>query len=410
MIKVGLIGENIEGGLLRDFPIELEKVAVIDGEGRIDQLMEAKGIAAYLEANAKAPEYGISMVTASLSVVLQGLRAYEEVVFSIALVPVYPPAESMKALTRALQWMYDEVNPDFLQILFSSPNGEYQLEQNGWIGQLNEKRCEVIAPVGAPPAFPSSLPGVVAVSDPGFLLAGFDSVKIDKVIEEKAVIVYHHANWHIEGLSTELACAIELRNRIADRLSSIPAPESAPVLLPDFYSMFTNPNEGEADIKDETPDQKPLKPGLMARVKSYLKSVLSRAIAPGSRVPDFIKEIRQVSCNGDAEQIAPCPFREESVKQPGSYVCGACGCGDREAVLVAGNVPKFGKLDYPFVSCPASMPGFSNYVPNSHEARANERKAVIEAKYDKATLNKATEKQAALSARLEKRTGWLDKL
>ena len=406
MIKVGLIGEDIAGIFLDDYPLKVEKLALINGEGSLDQVLTGKDLSAFLDEQTGDNGLGFSKITATLSLVLQGLRSYDEVAFSIVLLPVYPPTESMLALTRALQWMQEEVAPDFLQITYSSPEARYQQEQGQWVAQLMAQGCEVIAPVGAPPSFPSALPGVVAVSDKGFLLAGFDNVKTDVIIEEEAAIIYHRTSWQKQGLSTELASAIELKKRVQARLSELPVPKANPVILPDLERLIAI----QMDLEDEDFELEPEKPGLVAKGKSYLKSVLSRIITPTGKVPAYIKEIRRMSCNGDDGAIAPCLFREESQKEPNSFVCGACGCGDRESVLVGGNVPRFEKLDYPFVSCPASMPGFSNYVPSAHEARPNEHKAEVEAKYGKETLDKAMVKQAALSLKLEKRLGWINKL
>lgn len=406
MIKVGLIGEFIEGIFLDNYPLRIDKLALVNVEGELSQVYEDHAITTFLEEQPADAGFGISQVTASMSLVLQGMRSFDEVEFSVALVPVYPPVESMLALTTALQWMQESVAPDFLQISFSSHEGKFQQEQGNWINKLLEHGCEVIAPVGAPPSIPSSLPGVVAVSDKGFLQAGFDSVKVDVMIEDEAAIIYQGTSWQKQGLSTELASAIELRNRIAYKLDELPAPDNSPVILPDLERLISI----QTALEDEDFVYEPPKPSLVAKGRSYLRSLLSRAITPTGKVPAYVKEIRKVSCNGDGDQIEPCPFREESQNQPGSYVCGACGCGDRESVVVDGKVPRFEKLDYPYVSCPASMPGFSNYVSSVEEARPNERKAAIEDKYGKDKLAKAAEKQAALSAKLEKRLGWLNKL
>ena len=45
-----------------------------------------------------------------------------------------------------------------------------------------------------------------------------------------------------------------------------------------------------------------------------------------------------------------------------------------EDVFVAGDLPGFEKLDFPYVVCPASMPGFSNYLPSKYESSPDSRK------------------------------------
>lgn len=126
------------------------------------------------------------------------------------------------------------------------------------------------------------------------------------------------------------------------------------------------------------------------KAKSFTKSMLSRGlglIEHSRRASSEIKAIRQVSCNGQEERFPPCEHRQPSQNHPGSYICGACGCGDRQAVLIGGRVPAYSKLDYPYLSCPIYMPGFSNYVPSGQDEESNERKVHLELKYGVERLN-----------------------
>ena len=49
MIKVGLIGEDIAGIFLDDYPLKVEKLALINGEGSLDQVLTGKDLSAFLD-------------------------------------------------------------------------------------------------------------------------------------------------------------------------------------------------------------------------------------------------------------------------------------------------------------------------------------------------------------------------
>lgn len=124
----------------------------------------------------------------------------------------------------------------------------------------------------------------------------------------------------------------------------------------------------------------PRRPGFARKAKSFGKALLSRYMGYNARASVEVTAVRDLSCNGDGGTLLPCPNRVESTKFPGSYVCGACGCGDRRAVLIYGDdVPAYNKLMYPYLSCPINMPGFSNYVPSPETEVQNERREWIEA-------------------------------
>lgn len=136
--------------------------------------------------------------------------------------------------------------------------------------------------------------------------------------------------------------------------------------------------------------------GLIGRAKSYLKSILSRYLGYGKKAEAAVKKIRSMSCNGVPGELDPCEHREPSEAHPGSYFCGACGCGDRKAVLISGDTPSYEKLDYPFLSCPIHMPGFSNYTPSSRAPKTDLRKVFIESQTSVAYLEEvASEQQKA---------------
>lgn len=93
-------------------------------------------------------------------------------------------------------------------------------------------------------------------------------------------------------------------------------------------------------------------------------SLFSRGLT-GCKIPEEIRDIREISCHGSEElNLPPCTDRNESKKYQGSFFCGACNCGDfTHTQLTNLNETHYSKLDYPRVRCPRKMPGFSNYVP-----------------------------------------------
>ena len=98
------------------------------------------------------------------------------------------------------------------------------------------------------------------------------------------------------------------------------------------------------------------------------------------------KQLRVLSCFGN-ESILPCPNLIKSENHGGHY-CGACGCGDTPYTQLLVNGKAYSKLDYPYLSCPLKMPGFSNYEPaNPKEIEENNRKTQIEI-YDIMDLDK----------------------
>ena len=98
------------------------------------------------------------------------------------------------------------------------------------------------------------------------------------------------------------------------------------------------------------------------------------------------KQLRVLSCFGNSS-ISPCPNLLKSEHHGGHY-CGGCGCGDNTYTQLLINGESYSKLDYPYLSCPLKMPGFSNYEPaNPKEIEENNRKTQIEL-YDIMELDK----------------------
>lgn len=407
MIKVGLIGDGVDKSILRRYPLLLEKVTFVTEQGDLEKLLYGDGLEQWIKENESSPGSVSEVNTAVISLLIQSIASYDDISLSIAVVPIYPPEGAMMALSGALEWMSEVVQPNFLHIGFSSPEGKYQKLQNGWIEKLHHLGCKIICPSGVPPAFPASLEHVVSVADRGFIEAGFEFSNPDVVVEEKEVAVYVNGKWFKQHVSNEIASALVLCNLIKNRLAPSVSDRNHLIDLPKFDDLdyLTFEQQGEGIMRDM-----PSGPGFFQKVRLFLKSLLSRVIAPTSKVPAYIKEIRKVSCNGDGDGIVACDFRVRSKTVAEAFVCGACGCGDREGVLVDGAVPRFEKLDYPYVSCPASMPGFSNYLASEDESTPSERKMAIEEKFGTEGLSKGQITQKNLTKRLDKRSNWLDGL
>ena len=132
----------------------------------------------------------------------------------------------------------------------------------------------------------------------------------------------------------------------------------------------------------------PKTPSLAKKVTNFAKAAVSRGVT-NKRADAVAKRLRVLSCHGNPDQLdSPCPYRKESNKRRGVYFCEACGCGDHSQAWLnnPGNPDAYTKLDFPWLSCPMTMPGFSDYVPYGEEEESAkeeygtnlERKKVIE--------------------------------
>ena len=110
-----------------------------------------------------------------------------------------------------------------------------------------------------------------------------------------------------------------------------------------------------------------IKKGL-GMAKSYAKALASRGLNNKKTEP-YTKRLRVLSCFGNQHtggELPPCEHLKNS-KTEGKYFCGGCGCGDRKATWLIADGDEYSKLDYPKLSCPLKMPGFSNYEPSEPE-------------------------------------------
>ena len=102
--------------------------------------------------------------------------------------------------------------------------------------------------------------------------------------------------------------------------------------------------------------------------KNFAKAIASRGVSNKKTEP-YTKRLRVLSCFGNESvggSLPPCEHLKKS-KTEGKYYCGGCGCGDRAGTWLLAEGDKYSKLDYPNLSCPLKMPGFSDYEPSSPE-------------------------------------------
>lgn len=110
-----------------------------------------------------------------------------------------------------------------------------------------------------------------------------------------------------------------------------------------------------------------IKKGL-GMAKSYAKALASRGLNNKKTEP-YTKRLRVLSCFGNQHtggQLPPCEHLKSS-KTEGKYFCGGCGCGDRKTTWLIADGDEYSKLDFPNLSCPLKMPGFSNYSVSEPE-------------------------------------------
>lgn len=127
----------------------------------------------------------------------------------------------------------------------------------------------------------------------------------------------------------------------------------------------------------------PEKTNILQKATSAAKAIVSKGLT-GKKGSDLTKALRVLSCHGD-NTFSACPYRENSVKYPNSFFCGACGCGDKNITQLVNRTENDGsimysKLDFPDIQCPLKMPGFRNYSETEldSEENKNSRKIYLE--------------------------------
>ena len=100
----------------------------------------------------------------------------------------------------------------------------------------------------------------------------------------------------------------------------------------------------------------------LSMMQSFASAITSRGFK-NEKVTKPIKQLRVLSCFGDKANggvLPPCEHLKTS-KTNGKFFCGGCGCGDRQGTWLVADGDNYSKLDYPRLSCPLQMPGFSTY-------------------------------------------------
>jgi hypothetical protein len=113
---------------------------------------------------------------------------------------------------------------------------------------------------------------------------------------------------------------------------------------------------------------------MISKIMMFAMSIASRGM-DNKKTDLDTKKLRYVSCFG-LDEIPPCEKLTKSEKS-NFYYCGACGCGDHSHTWLIKEQGDYSKLDYPHLTCPFKMPGFSNYDPASPK-EGLERKKTIE--------------------------------
>ena len=115
----------------------------------------------------------------------------------------------------------------------------------------------------------------------------------------------------------------------------------------------------------------------MTMMQSFASAIASRGFN-NEKVTKPIKQLRVLSCFGNQNKggvLPPCEHLKQSTT-PGKFFCGGCGCGDRKGTWLLAEGDEYSKLDYPRLSCPLNMPGFTNYEkskPDEAEAPITRR-------------------------------------
>lgn len=121
------------------------------------------------------------------------------------------------------------------------------------------------------------------------------------------------------------------------------------------------PNENLEFRKEEIKKEGGIKEKL-TMMQTFATAIASRGFN-NEKVVLPIKQLRVLSCFGNQGQggvLPPCEQLKPSTTE-GKFYCGGCGCGDRKGTWLVSDGDEYSKLDYPRLTCPLQMPGFSNY-------------------------------------------------
>jgi hypothetical protein len=112
---------------------------------------------------------------------------------------------------------------------------------------------------------------------------------------------------------------------------------------------------------------------MITKIMMFAMSIASRG-KDNNKIGDDVKKLRYVSCFG-LDNLSPCHMLKQSSKS-NFYYCGGCGCGDHKHTWLLREPGVYSKLDYPYLTCPLKMPGFTNYDPHSPEESISRKRKV----------------------------------
>ncbi|NBO36191.1 hypothetical protein EBU91_01420 [bacterium] len=114
---------------------------------------------------------------------------------------------------------------------------------------------------------------------------------------------------------------------------------------------------------------------MISKIVSFAMAIASRGFSD-NKIDQTTKQLRYVSCFG-TDTIKPCFFLKKS-KNSNYHYCGACGCGDFPHTWLVKGPGEYSKLDYPKLTCPLMMPGFTNFDPTFYPHADPQRKKDVE--------------------------------
>lgn len=154
---------------------------------------------------------------------------------------------------------------------------------------------------------------------------------------------------------------------------------------------FKEDKEKKLDIRKSWVDLRKEVGRHLTLIQSFGVSMASRGIR-NKKIDGPTKQLRVLSCFGNQSvggELIPCKHLKKS-KTPGKHYCGACGCGDRAGTHLMAEGKTYSKLDYPVLSCPIGMPGFTNYEPSTDNEQLPpmSRKGYIDTRLKPADIQK----------------------
>jgi hypothetical protein len=168
-----------------------------------------------------------------------------------------------------------------------------------------------------------------------------------------------------------------------EKSKEIPGPGIPNVMYVPMQNVQTPPTKQEPELVSEQPkdvqftprqvvDPNTLKDQISKKigmVQSFASAVASRGLT-NTKINKPTKQLRVLSCFGNKLQggeLPPCEYLRNSTVLPGKHFCGGCGCGDKPHTWLVAEGEQYSKLDYPRLSCPLKMPGFTNYESSKPE-------------------------------------------